>query len=420
MVSERKESMANREGKKETERRGPDKAFARRFSIGIVLKLVVVIISLVFFISLLGYVLYNNVYDLIVQELGKNAVDLATSVSRFIEEDVESFIALASVTDYENEEFDTEYYERMQQVFQDIRESTGVSFIFAEKMLSSEEIAYIFDGEPSDSGLFSPIGSVDQMGELELRVFKEGIAEATGVVDWQDWGKFVTGYCPITADSGEVVGLAGVDFSIEYIGTLLNRVRIFVIITFATIILLSVIPACKMLRDRAIALNIDFMTGLHNRRYFEFVLKSCVSHARKSNKPLSLMILDVDMLKVINDRHGHSIGDAVLKSVSERIRSSTRNTDICCRIGGDEFAVILPNAGTDKAEIVGKRILESSSVADVMKEGDSEVALDETLSIGVAEFTSDMKLQDLKEAADSAMYDAKSKGRNTVAVSKPS
>ncbi|MBN2252632.1 MAG: hypothetical protein JW701_02965, partial [Kosmotogaceae bacterium] len=197
--------MTNREENRETAREIPAAAFARRFSIGIVLKLVVVIISLVFFISLLGYFLYANVYNLIVQGLKKNAIDLAASVARFIEEDVESFIALASVSDYENEEFDTEYYERTQQIFQDIRESTGVSFIFAEKMLSSEEIVYIFDGEPPGSALFSPIGSVDKMGELELRVFKEGITEATDVVDWEEWGKFVTGYSPITTYSGEVV-----------------------------------------------------------------------------------------------------------------------------------------------------------------------------------------------------------------------
>jgi len=420
MVTGRKESMANREENKETERGKPVSAYARRFSIGILLKLVVVIILLVLFISLLGYILYDNVYQLIVQEMGKSAIDLATSVSRFIEEDVESFIALASVSDYENEEFDTEYYERMQRILQDLRESTGVSFIFAEKMLSSEEIAYIFDGEPPDSGLFSPIGSVDEMGELELRVFKEGITEATGVVDWEDWGEFVTGYCPITADSGEVVGVVGVDFSVEYIGTLLDRMRIYAIITFGTIILLSVITASKMLRDRAIALNVDFMTGLHNKRYFESVLKYCVSSARSSNKPLSLMILDVDMLKDINDRHGHSIGDAVLKSVSERIRSCTRNTDICFRTGGDEFAVILPNTGKEKAEMVGKRILESVSVVNMVKEEDSEAVLSETLSIGIAEFRPGMKVQDLKEAADSAMYNAKNKGRNTIAISKPS
>jgi two-component system, cell cycle response regulator len=156
----------------------------------------------------------------------------------------------------------------------------------------------------------------------------------------------------------------------------------------------------------------DGLTGVANRRAFDQRVGSAFEHARRYERPLSLVLIDVDHFKAINDRHGHDVGDAVLQSVASIVASGTRQTDFVARVGGEEFAILLPETA----------LFESIQFAEKIRAGiaASDPVVDErvTVSIGVANiphspFTSTM---DLFRAADQALYRAKSNGRNRVEI----
>jgi len=387
--------------------------YARSFKNRLLLTWLFIFVVIAVFLSLSGYFLYDSIRDLIVYELGNNAVNIAFTAAKFIEQDIDPFIALAEVEDYDLQEYDTDYYNRMQSLFRELKKNTGATFIFAEKKLSDSEIVYLIDGEDPQSGLFSPIGTVDSMGEFELRVFKECITGATDIVNWEFWGMFVTGYAPIVDRSkDEVVGVVGVDFSFEYIENLLNRIRQLIIFTFLLIALLGTYILNRLVIDRSTALSIDYLTGLHSKRYHDARLNSLIRKSRFSGKPLSLMIIDVDSFKEINDEFGHNVGDETLKVAARKIKLYTRSTDICSRVGGDEFAIILPETDLERARLVGERIVErfKRDLSSTKKDGGPKI----TLSIGVAQWREGMSAREFNQLADVAMYRAKSKGRNGV------
>jgi diguanylate cyclase (GGDEF)-like protein len=154
----------------------------------------------------------------------------------------------------------------------------------------------------------------------------------------------------------------------------------------------------------------DALTLLGNRRLFDDRLPIEFALARQSRKPLSLLVIDIDNFKTYNDRHGHSLGDEAIKLVGSALRRNTRKPVLACRYGGDEFCVILPDAGAATAAMIAERVR-----VNVQSARDDELGI--TVSIGYAslgtdEFASHDKLFD---AADAALYAAKEAGRNRVA-----
>jgi len=158
----------------------------------------------------------------------------------------------------------------------------------------------------------------------------------------------------------------------------------------------------------------DPLTGLHNRRYLDSHLQSLFDRAEARRRPLSVMIVDIDRFKSINDTYGHDGGDAVLRAVAARLRRSLRGIDLVCRYGGEEFVVVMPETELSIAERVGERIRQQIAEGAFLL-GDSAGAISVTVSIGVAAL---LQPQDTVEAlmkrADMALYEAKSGGRNRV------
>lgn len=165
--------------------------------------------------------------------------------------------------------------------------------------------------------------------------------------------------------------------------------------------------------NREMALT-DGLTGLNNHRYFHERLQQELSRVRRSNRHLSLLLIDVDYFKKYNDANGHLAGDDVLKRIATLIRKTARAGDVVCRYGGEEFVVILPEANKQQAVSVAERIREAVERESFMGE---EVlpAQKITVSIGVASFPEDAQGKDeLIKKADDAMYEAKLRGKNCV------
>lgn len=163
----------------------------------------------------------------------------------------------------------------------------------------------------------------------------------------------------------------------------------------------------------------DLLTGLPNRRKFMEVFEDDFQRARRYGRPLSVLMFDVDHFKSVNDAHGDDAGDLVLKVLSEICRSTIRQTDTPGRIGGEEFAVSLPETGGTDARSLAERLRVSVEKTPIsLPAGHSETALTVTISIGTTTYTDSYETpEQMLKSADLALYDAKRSGRNRVKVS---
>lgn len=159
----------------------------------------------------------------------------------------------------------------------------------------------------------------------------------------------------------------------------------------------------------------DVLTGLNNRRYFFELAEQELARSRRHGEALTLLMMDVDHFKIVNDTYGHDIGDAALKKLSEICMQTFRVIDIVGRIGGEEFAALLPETGTKQALEVAERLRQAVERAGVRLENGSIVRF--TISVGVASFgAADDKIAAVLKRADAALYRAKDSGRNRVCV----
>jgi two-component system cell cycle response regulator len=158
---------------------------------------------------------------------------------------------------------------------------------------------------------------------------------------------------------------------------------------------------------------IDPLTGLHNRRYMETHLKTLVAEASTSGRPLSVLVADIDYFKRINDTYGHDAGDAVLKEFAARFRRNTRSIDLACRLGGEEFVIIMPDTDITRATQVGERL--RTCIAEDSFQLSAAKSIRVTASVGLAALERwDDTPETIFKRADIALYAAKRDGRNRV------
>jgi two-component system cell cycle response regulator len=158
----------------------------------------------------------------------------------------------------------------------------------------------------------------------------------------------------------------------------------------------------------------DGLTGLFNRRYMETHLRTLVEQSAARNKPITVLVLDIDYFKAVNDSYGHDAGDDVLREFALRMRKATRNIDLACRYGGEEFVIVMPETDMAVATVVAERLRRRIATEPfAIQQGARH--LEVTISIGIAALSSagDNAASILKRA-DQALYRAKRDGRNRV------
>jgi diguanylate cyclase (GGDEF)-like protein len=170
------------------------------------------------------------------------------------------------------------------------------------------------------------------------------------------------------------------------------------------------IENARRFREARQLADLDSLTGLHNRRYFHETLGREVDRAQRYQRQLSLVIVDVDGFKEINDRIGHLAGDAVLAEIADRIRQVVRSADIPCRVGGDEFAVIVPEVEVGQARQLVGRIQRAVSAQPIARAGRVRV------SAGVADIQPNDSPTSLFERGDESLYAAKHAGKGGLAA----
>lgn len=159
---------------------------------------------------------------------------------------------------------------------------------------------------------------------------------------------------------------------------------------------------------------IDPVTGLYNRHHLDMALPAAIESARNSERPLALLMIDLDALKPFNDRWGHAAGDRVLRTVAEALQGSVRPSDIIARYGGDEIAVVMPDTDQGTALALAQRLVNIVATTRVGRIADAPAGV--TVSIGMATLREpDDDAAELLRRADAALYEAKRAGRNRVA-----
>ena len=191
----------------------------------------------------------------------------------------------------------------------------------------------------------------------------------------------------------------------------------------ATVVMHDITERVRLFEQARELANKDDLTGLPNRRHFFEITTKEFDRARRYRKPVSLMLFDIDHFKQVNDSHGHRAGDRLLHELGQTCRRELRSSDVIGRVGGEEFAVLLPETELDVAMEVANRIREATEALGVTSDqGDRRDTVKVTISIGVAQLNygrlgGSECLDSVYERADRALYQAKGLGRNAVVAS---
>jgi diguanylate cyclase (GGDEF)-like protein len=185
-----------------------------------------------------------------------------------------------------------------------------------------------------------------------------------------------------------------------------------VLYAVGTVFIIVMLVSERTVSVHKTAASVDPLTGLLNRRGFSEATGRMIEREAKAGRPVTVMIFDIDHFKSVNDRFGHAAGDDVLQVFSDVVVSSLRITDLVGRVGGEEFAALLP-CSVEEALLAAERVREAFEASGIAVD---EVPLETTVSIGVAGGPAQTELEVLMASADTALYQAKRSGRNRVEV----
>ncbi len=322
-----------------------------------------------------------------------------------------------------------------------IKDESGQSYTLKNPALATREISIL----AAEKGLFTfnitslkplnPSNTPDPFEKEALESFEKGIKEQFRFAEGKR-GAVFRYMAPLVVEEsclkchalqgyrlGDIRGGISVSIPSEKIVDQMRANRMYLaVLAFGIILIVALIVyfisrffikdlklAEEMLVDMA---NKDFLTGLLNRREAYRRMETELSRTARLNKPLSVIMMDIDHFKAINDTYGHLTGDAVLKSLSGVLMKAVREYDILCRYGGEEFMVVTPEADRDQARDLAERIRRVVEAMSIPVDGQLDLKI--TISLGVTRFQDGERVEQLISRADQALYEAKHSGRNRV------
>lgn len=376
----------------------------------------IIMVFITLFIAVPAVLLYNNFKSITEKELGKSAVIIASTVRILIEEDMEAYAKLSESQDYKKLSYEQTYYYKMQKIFRAIKSNGNIKYLYTEKRLSESKIMYILDAEVLGSKDASPIGSIDSMDNLNNKAYELKIPVYGPLTYSKTWGNLITGYSPIiNVQTGELIGLVGVDISADYLVDILSKLKAIIVFVIVMILLITGYLADRILSYTRSSMEIDYMTGLYNKKHYEQILRQTVKKAEENEECFTVIMMDIDHFKEFNDLYGHQFGDYVLIKIAQVIRDSIRTIDISARYAGDEFIILLPSSTKDTAVSVCQRIKQGISLIE-FEDDKPDSTLGLTVSMGISEWKRGLPAEKMSHYADVAMYESKAMGRNTVTV----
>lgn len=335
----------------------------------------------------------------------------ALTLSNIIEESAQEYKLLL-----ETHDTDTDFYKEIYNVFHEITLNSDIKYTYTVQRKDETQIYYIIDSVPPNQEDSTPIGTVWEAGSVAIQAFDTQSIVSSNFDYYSSWdGDFLCAYSPIIdPDTNEVLGLVGVDVDIQELRAQLNNLFFSAIIMTLFILLFVYILLSKFSDTLVRPYVMDALTKTYNRKFFNTYFEQAFYYCKKKKVPLSVLILDIDHFKTINDTYGHPFGDVVLKTLSENIIKHIRKTDCFARYGGEEFVMSLTNETEETAVQIANKLramIENLSITNI--EQNKKVKF--TVSIGVASLdaTSASTFDELLEKSDRALYFAKV-DRNSV------
>lgn len=227
-------------------------------------------------------------------------------------------------------------------------------------------------------------------------------------------GAFMAGWVPLR-DGDRIVGLLMVFINGDELQEVINEISIAVVAALFTFIIVAGVLAYKLSASFEKAAVTDGLMGIYNHKYFKQRLEGEVAKSRRYGQQTSIVLLDLDFFKRVNDTYGHATGDLVLKYLARWVTDSSRTTDVVARYGGEEVAIILPFTGLAGAQEFAERLRLKIS-EQVIRDPEEDAEFRVTVSVGVAQWEKGLGQLDLIKRADAALYQSKDAGRNRVTI----
>ena len=348
--------------------------------------------------------LLKRTQTVLTEETQSKAIDIAHTVSSVLEMDIDNYRKLAETESLTKENELWDYYQKTNGLMQSIKQKADATFIYTIRYRDDQTLEYVLDGEDPKTDLFSPHGSEDEMNSVELLAFQTGKPMTSDVIRAPGWGSFLTGYSPIIdARDGTLVGLVGVDYSADFLWDRLRHISSILVVSFGLITLVASIAIETLIIIADEKAHTDELTKLGNKRAFNRALKLLHSQATRFKRPYAVLLMDIDLFKNINDEYGHPVGDKVLVAVAKAILYASDQEQFCFRYGGDEFAVLIPQAENMQALRVKRMIQEEVRNIIIPELGMQRF----TVSIGSKVWNKGSNIEDMISEADVNLYKEK-------------
>jgi len=312
-------------------------------------------------------------------------------------------------------------YARIKQQLYNIRTTNDAcKFLYILAYNKNNNDVYFFiDSQSMDSEDYAPPGLVyDEVTDEFRAAVKAGVETFVGPVT-DRWGTIVTAMAPLHhPDTGEVIAMLGMDVEADEWHTYIAGLSVMPIslTILATILLILTVFLKIKTNELHESVSIDSLTKLSSRKAILEQAEIELSRSVRSNEYFSIIIVDVDNFKKINDEYGHQSGDVVLKQIARCLRESIRHTDYAGRVGGEEFLILMPCSSEKDAKAIAEKL--RVSVASLsFKLNKNTLLSDVTASIGVCSRSESIEsFEEMFDIADKALYTSKRDGKNKVTV----